>query len=138
MSKLKTILLIDDDPVTNFLNERLIKKLNLAQEILVAQNGEEGMFFLNSRIHQQINLPELIFLDLKMPVMDGFEFIEHFFGIQEDIRKKTKIIVLTTSQHAADKERLIVSGFKDIMNKPLSEKALISIFEEKFSPLQLK
>ena len=121
--RIDSVLLVDDDKINNFINERLIKKLSFADNITVVTNGQEALDFINLKIKAQSALPELILLDINMPVMDGFEFIEQYRNIGE--KGRTNIIVLTTSTNDKDLHRVSeakeVSGF---INKPLTEEKL--------------
>jgi CheY-like chemotaxis protein len=124
--KVNTILLVDDDNVTNFINERLINKLNIAQNVKVTSNGEEGITFIKEYCQTGNLCPEIIFLDINMPVMDGFEFIRAFEELKEVITNKTKIVILTTSTNANDIEKLKYLGNFDFINKPLTEEKLFN------------
>lgn len=121
--KISSVLLVDDDNINNFINERLIKKLSFTENISVVTNGQEALDFINQKIKSKAALPELILLDINMPVMDGFEFIEQYRNIPD--KGKTNIIVLTTSTNDKDLHRVSdakeVSGF---INKPLTEEKL--------------
>ena len=75
MDKYKKILLVDDDETSNFLNELLIKGMDIVEEVSIASNGQEALNYLEN---ESGSFPQLIFLDLNMPVMDGFEFLEAF------------------------------------------------------------
>ena len=74
--KLNSILLIDDDIATNFIHTRLIKKTLVVDTIITKLNGEEAMEYLTTKKDGEYPQPELIFLDINMPVMNGWEFIE--------------------------------------------------------------
>lgn len=129
--KLNCVLLIDDDKTTNFLNERVIKQADYFDRIEVEQTGMEALKFLNSKESVQ---PDLILLDLNMPGMDGWEFLDEFRELQKEKQKNIIIIMLTTSQNPEDAERaktvLEISGFK---KKPLTIEMLNEILHEHFS-----
>src|ERR1700749_2364692 len=102
------VLLVDDDRVVNFLNERIIKGLHITSSIKVCDNGEEGIKFIKKYAEEHDNnCPELILLDLKMPVADGFEFINNYRELNFQNKDKVKIIVVTTSTHEQDIEKII-------------------------------
>jgi CheY-like chemotaxis protein len=109
MKKLSGILLIDDDETTNFLNERLLLKMNLTDRIRIFKNGKQAFDYLYnvSNHNYDSNLqdyfqPELIFLDINMPVMDGFEFLDLYNRLNSEFRKNILLVVLTTSSHTED------------------------------------
>jgi CheY-like chemotaxis protein len=128
--KLKSILLIDDDKITNYLHEKLIKNSGISKKILIARNGKEALNHIASCGDAQ-ELPELILLDLNMPVLGGFEFLEQFQKLGNLIKHKIKVVILSTSIHPKDKERL--NNFKvELVNKPLTEEKLLSMWEKNF------
>lgn len=114
---IERILLIDDDDITNFLNETTIKRCAFHGEVKVVKNGEEAINFLLSRNPEEY--PDLILLDLNMPVMDGFEFLRHFSAIPST--KKTEVVVLSSSQNRYDIENLKKRNIDHFL-KPLREK----------------
>jgi CheY-like chemotaxis protein len=128
MPKVNCILLIDDDSINNFINERLIRKLNVANEIKIALNGEDGLAYITKRCSNNdgSSCPELILLDINMPVMNGFDFIRAFENIDIKNKSKVKIIILTTSRNQKDVEILKSLGNFEFINKPLTEEKLFN------------
>jgi len=127
------VLLVDDDRVANFLNERIIKGLHITNSIRVCDNGEEGIKFIKKYAEEHNNnCPELILLDLKMPVVDGFEFINAYHQLNFQNKDKVKIIVVTTSTHEQDIEKIIQDESIGYINKPLTEEKLMSVFWKKY------
>lgn len=123
--RFKRILLVDDDQITNFLNENLLKDLNIAEHISVANDGQEALEFikmncLNGNAPQ--NCTDIILLDLNMPVMDGFEFLEKYYELSMDT--SIAIFLLTTSSNQRDLERAKNFDIKGYINKPLTEAKL--------------
>src|SRR6478735_15773 len=99
MKKIDKILLVDNDSVNNYLNTRLLKKLEIANEINVALNGKEAI----NHINKSNSCPELILLDINMPVMDGFEFLNSY---KTHTSSEPVIVVLTTSSNEKDIDKL--------------------------------
>lgn len=132
MQKLRWVLLIDDDPITNFINQDLLKKSGLCTEVKVAHNGREGLDFVQNSIDQKENLPAVIFLDINMPVMDGFEFLEKFQELKFTDKEKVVIIMLTTSTHIKDMGKLFNSGNSDFLSKPLNPDKLMKVYTKYF------
>ena len=126
MPKLNCILLIDDDNITNFINERLIRKLNVSNQIKIALNGEEGIQYIQNLCEKDELCPELILLDINMPVMNGFEFIREFENFKIKNKDKVKIVILTTSKNIKDVELLKSIGNFEFINKPLTEEKLFN------------
>jgi CheY-like chemotaxis protein len=127
MNKLKCILLVDDDEVSNYLTEITIMDEGFAEKIEIAFNGEEGLKKLKALHKAGGVMPELILLDLKMPVMDGFEFLKHFKKM--DMENKPEIAILTSSLNPKDRARVSDSGTLGYLNKPLSAAGLRQIID---------
>lgn len=125
--RFKNVLLIDDDYISNFIADHLLNKHGVCKSITICRNGDEALKFLQ----ETEDFPELIFLDINMPVMDGFEFIEAFQRFNMD-RNKTRIIIYTASYNEKDMQMLQTIGFEDFIIKPLNEeklKNLLKLFE---------
>lgn len=123
MKPLNLILLVDDDETTNYLNQRLLTRMQVAERIDIVTNGEEAIRYLNSCDNSGSNpCPELIFVDIKMPVMDGFEFLEEYQKLDKVKRSGQVMLMLTSSASFYDLEHL--KKFPDVQkhySKPLSE-----------------
>lgn len=133
MHKLRHILLVDDDTINNFINEKLLKKLNSADKITVALNGEEAIKFLdNINSDDENDYPDLILLDINMPVMDGFEFLEKYKNLDFPNKQSVIIVMLTTSTNPNDTEKLNKSGISGYINKPLTEEKITGLISEHF------
>lgn len=133
MKRLDSILLVEDDKITNYINERLIRRLNIANEIFTATNGYEALNLLNTRAQSSLSLPDLILLDINMPVMDGFEFLQKFQASNFENKDKIKIVMLTTSSHLRDMDKLFSIGNSDIISKPLTEDKITPLLNRYFS-----
>ncbi|MBD1396346.1 response regulator [Pontibacter sp. JH31] len=127
---LTSALLIDDDQTTNFVNKKLLRDTGCLEEVLVALNGHEGINLLQEQYHAG-RCPNLILLDVNMPVMSGFDFLEAFNEL--DIEKNSiKIIMLTTSMHPRDINRLGDLPTHGFLNKPLTREKLKGLLKEHF------
>ena len=102
MGKLTNILIIDDNDATNHFHRRLIEKLYPEINVQLSENGKVGFdFFVNSE-----KKPRLIFLELNMPVMDGFEFLGVLSAyLTDEDKENTNIVILSSSDDDSDKER---------------------------------
>ena len=136
---LDLILLVDDDETTNHVNKRLLSRLNIAHEIKVLENGQQALDYLQKACgpDKEINTrcPDLIFLDIKMPVMDGFSFLEAYEEAKLDKFNPIIIMMLTSSASFYDLERL--KQFKKVkkhLSKALTERDVKEILQEHFSP----
>lgn len=131
---LPVILLVDDDPTTNFLSTRLLNRLGVVEEILVALNGLEALQQLHQRCPTRAGVacPALVLLDVNMSVMDGFEFLEAYQQLPLEKRQSIIIVMLTTSMLATDRQRaeqLPVAGF---LTKPLTREKLATVLHQHF------
>jgi CheY-like chemotaxis protein len=136
MSKINSILLVEDDSITNFINERLLNKLDIADSIKIALNGFEAITFIKDCLARSGNCPQLIFLDINMPVMDGFEFLNEFRNLSFRGKEDVVIVVLTTSTNLNDIEKLKGSGNTDFINKPLTRDKVLSIVAKHFDKIK--
>ncbi len=126
LTKYETVMLIDDNPLDNFVNKNLVEKDQFARQVLVHERAQPALDFLNAAA--DADLPDLIFLDINMPEMDGFEFLDRFAGLENRITQKCRIIMLSTSDSFKDLNRANKNRFvRKFLNKPLTEQVLMAI-----------
>ena len=127
-----TVMLVDDSEVDNFINQKMMEGCNFASTIHIHTSGKSALESLKNMERAKGNAvnfrPEIVFLDINMPMMDGFQFIEEFEKLGEKFSKEIKIIILTSSinqdDEAKSKKYSHVSGY---LIKPLNQAALDSI-----------
>lgn len=125
IEKLKSVLLIDDDEVSNFIMFRLLNRMNICDNITFLKNGQEGLNFIRKG-YSTNSLPELIILDINMPVKTGTEFLQALQQSSVDL-SAVKIFVLSNSIHP-DEIRLLKSlGVLKILLKPVTEEKLLQV-----------
>jgi CheY-like chemotaxis protein len=129
MNLFKSVLIIDDDSINNFINVRVLKKLNVADEISVALNGREGIKYLVEHCVKHEVCPDLILLDINMPIMDGFEFLKNFLLLNIKDSEKAIVAVLTTSSNQGDRDEMGAMGVKHYLNKPLTEESIRNLLK---------
>lgn len=128
--KLNCILLVDDDPDDNFFHQRIINKMEITHSIAVAKNGVEALEYL--RKENQV-IPELIFLDINMPKMNGWEFLEEYKKLDKKQKARITIMMLTTSANPDDVVKAnSIEEVTGIRTKPLSVEMLTEILDEHF------
>ena len=134
---LDLVLLVDDDDTTNFLNRRLLEEMQVAKEIMVCMNGKEAIEYLSeacNRDNQTDNIcPDLIFLDIKMPVMDGFSFLDEYHRRSLDAKDHVIIMMLSSSASFYDLERLKnYNRVKKHYSKTLTKHDVNEVLQEYF------
>lgn len=131
---LDRILFIDDDPITLMLCKMVISKSLFSKEITTAKNGEEALQYFNTlkqvNTNTQLTKPQLIFLDLNMPVMGGWEFLDSFSTSEYSDYNNTKVIILSSTIDPEDLEKskkypMVI----DFLSKPISKEMLEYIKE---------
>jgi CheY-like chemotaxis protein len=134
MLHLSCILLVDDDPTTNYLNGKLLTQMGVSDHVLVAQNGQEALAAVNAQCYEgSPTCPDLIFLDVNMPLMNGFEFLAAYRALPLEQQGAAVVFMLTTSLHPRDVARtqsLPVTGF---LTKPLTAAKVTEIIQEHFA-----
>ena len=135
--KLNCVLLVDDDEATNFINKMVVEHAGASNYIKVVLNGRDALKYLTNQdefSNEEINpKPQLILIDINMPVMDGWEFLEEYHRQQLHVKGQVIIVMLSTSMNPDDRARAEnipeISGFKE---KPLTLELLDEIMREYF------
>lgn len=123
------VLLVDDDEIQNFIHQRIIRKYVLENQILVATNGQEGLKILQELIESKANLKRgIIFLDINMPIMNGFQFLE-LYQLEFDSQfKNTTLYPLSSSDDLKDVIQMNQLGIENYIVKPLTHEFAVSLF----------
>ena len=127
--KLKCIMLIDDNPNDNFFHDRIIKKTDCTETVAIRETAQEAL----ESLRRKEVLPELIFLDVNMPGMTGWEFLEEFNKLEIRSECRVVVVMLTSSTNADDMNR--ASGMDlvaDYQIKPLTKPKLLEVLEKHF------
>ncbi len=127
--KYNNVLLVDDNELDNFINEKMVEAQFYAKNVYVCTNGKSALEFINNLIASggAINgtYPDVMFIDLNMPIMNGFEFIEDFQKINDPKLLECKIVILTSSISNSDKIKAEKIGSSiSFVNKPLTNEIL--------------
>ncbi len=130
MSKINSVCIIDDDPITVFGIKKMLNMLDLADEIKTYVNGKEAIDDISGMVQNGEAIPQVIFLDINMPIMDGWQFLEKFIDLQ--VETKIRINIVTSSIDAYDRQQW--ERFKDLTghvidfkNKPIRKNDILEI-----------
>jgi CheY-like chemotaxis protein len=130
---LRCIMLVDDNHDDNFFHEREIKKNNLATIVITKNTGLEALEYLNSKKEITHVQPDLIFLDINMPGMNGWEFLKEYNRLDKKLQSQVIIIMLTTSDNPDDETRSKTWNFvSDYITKPLTKQIMEDIIKKYF------
>jgi CheY-like chemotaxis protein len=117
----ETVLLVDDNDTDNFIHKRIIELAGFSENIIVKNSGKSALEFLES---QEV-IPSVVFLDINMPIVDGFVFLFEFDNFPEEIKQKCKIVILSSSDNKKDIDRIVDNEYVvHFITKPLSEDSL--------------
>lgn len=137
MKKINCILLVDDNYADNVFHKIQISEADICNQIKVVTNGREALDYIiksgEPNQSKEFPKPDIIFLDINMPGMNGFEFLEEYHKLDETLKAKIVIIMLSTSLNPNDKTKAI--AFKEVtefQNKPLTVEILHETIEKYF------
>lgn len=130
MKKLNSILLVDDDPTSCFLTQYIIEEMQLTNQVYTMPGGREALDFIRSKQMLPDFCLDLILLDINMPDMDGFEFLEAFEDLPGEC--KSSVVMLTTSSNSRDLDKAKIYQVVDYLNKPITEEKLSEIINKHF------
>lgn len=135
LDKLNSILLVDDDEASNFLHSIFINKLDLDVEVNSAINGQEALEFILGKGQEQLQLPCMVMLDLRMPVMDGWQFMKSYEEfVPKNLKDQITIVLVTISDNQEDKDRAVTNEhIADFSQKPLSDETFKKLIQKHFS-----
>ena len=130
--KFNDVFVVDDDKIFHFIIKKLLVNNNIDVEPEFFENGLQAIEGIKSKLNNQEATPDLILLDINMPVLDGWQFLEEFKMLKERIQKEIIIYIISSSDNTVDRNR--ANDFKDEITdyylKPITIDGLKSIFSK--------
>jgi len=122
------VMLVDDNETDNFISKRIIEITKFAKRVEVKNSGKSALDYLKENQSSPDELPNIIFLDINMPIVDGFVFLYEFEKFSEVVRNKCKVIILSSSDNKRDIDKIVNNNHViKFITKPLTEVALDEI-----------
>jgi two-component system chemotaxis response regulator CheY len=138
LSKINKIMLIDDDEIHSNLCYELIIKSGITDHVSIFNDAEEALRYIRKNATEADLLPDLIFLDINMPFMDGWEFLDAYEAIKPDLKKEIVLILLTSSVYKNDIEK--AKQYKSVVEyikTPISINKLLETKDEYFKKVKV-
>ncbi|MDN5215363.1 response regulator [Fulvivirgaceae bacterium BMA12] len=122
------VMLVDDNDTDNFISKRIIEITKFAKEVEIKNSGKSALEYLEQNKDNEDKLPNIIFLDINMPIVDGFVFLYEFEKFDQILKDKCKVIILSSSDNKRDIDKIVNNNHVvKFITKPLTESALEEI-----------
>lgn len=126
---MSTVCIVDDDPIYVFTASSTLKSKGICQQILVYTNGKEAYEGLASRISSGESLPDIILLDINMPVWDGWDFLKEFSTLEG--ARDIPVFIVSSSDHPDDMDRASkIDAVRGVILKPLTADKMKEVFDK--------
>lgn len=126
--KINLVMLVDDNDTDNFISQKIIELNGFADRVIAKNSGKSALEYLEANENDPSALPEVIFLDINMPIVDGFVFLFEFERFNDELKNKCKIAILSSSDNKRDIERIVDNDYVvKYITKPLTQDALVEI-----------
>ncbi len=117
-----SVMVIDDSQVDLYISKRMMTKFGFAAEIITMDSAQDALNFLKANADNEKALPNLIFLDINMPHMNGFDFLKEYDSLPENIKSRWVIVMLSSSSSIEDREAAAANRYvKQYLTKPLNQ-----------------
>lgn len=131
MNKIKIACVVDDDEIYTFTVKRIIARSEIAEKTIFFHNGQAAVDFFVANAHNTAELPDLILLDINMPVLDGWQFLAEYVKLVPKLGKKITVFIVSSSIDEEDYARArAIEVVSDFIVKPLTVEHLHSILEQ--------
>ncbi len=119
------VMLVDDNDTDNFISRRIIEITKFSDNVVIKNSGKSALEYLQENIAEGSKIPDLIFLDINMPIVDGFVFLYEFEKFEHQIKDKCKVVILSSSDNKRDIDKIVNNDHViKFITKPLTELAL--------------
>ena len=130
MNSIGAVMLVDDNDTDNFISKRIIEITKFSKNVIVKNSGKSALDYLEEFKDSPEAIPDIIFLDINMPIVDGFVFLYEYEKFSNSIKDKCRVIILSSSDNKRDIDKIINNDFViKFVTKPLTEKTLDEIKE---------
>lgn len=122
------VMLVDDNDTDNFISKRIIEITKFASDVEIKNSGKSALEYLEQHKNDEGKLPDIIFLDINMPIVDGFVFLYEFEKFADTVKNKCKVIILSSSDNKRDIDKIVNNDHViKFITKPLTEQSLEEI-----------
>ena len=130
MKQVGLVFIVDDDKIYRYTTEKYIELLKLATKVNTYADGEEALNHIKANLTNTDNLPDIILLDVNMPIMDGWDFIEEYIELNPDLPKNITVYMVSSSIDERDRERAMkIRQVTDYIIKPITEENLVKLIK---------
>lgn len=122
---IQLVMLVDDNDTDNFISRRIIEITKFSDDVVIKNSGKSALEYLQENKTERSKIPDLIFLDINMPIVDGFVFLYEFEKFEHLIKDKCKVVILSSSDNKRDIDKIVNNDHViKFITKPLTELAL--------------
>ena len=122
------VMLVDDNDTDNFIHRRVLEISKFSKNIIVKNSGKSALEYLEENKDNPEMIPDIIFLDINMPIVDGFVFLFEYDAFPDSIKNKCKIVILSSSDNKKDIDRIVDNDYViHFITKPLSDESVLAL-----------